>query len=157
MVEEKKEEKIEEKKVVVETKKKEEKPKKEEATVKGYDLDISTKHAVAICDFIRGKSIETAINHLEDVLSHKRAVPMNLEVPHRKGIERGRYPAKATKTVIKLLKSLNANASILEIENPTVTFAKADKAARPYRRWGSKRFKRSHIVLIAKKSKENKK
>jgi large subunit ribosomal protein L22 len=161
MAEENKQEKIEEKKELVETKKpekKEEIHKKEEAKVNGQNLDISTKHSIAICDFIRGKEIEKAIKDLESVLKYKKAVPMKREIPHRKGIERGRYPIKATKVVIKLLKSLNANASISEIENPVIVFAKADKASRPYRRWGSRRFKRSHIMIIAKnKPEENKK
>jgi len=152
--------KVEERKEVVETKKtgekgeivetKKIKEKKEEVKIKGYDLDISTKHAIAICRFIKGKSIENAIKDLEDVIKKKKAIPMKGEIPHRKGMERGRYPTKATKTIIKLLKSLNANASILGIENPVITLAKADKASRPYRRWGSRRFKRTHISIVAK-------
>jgi large subunit ribosomal protein L22 len=148
-IEEKEEAKLEETKEKKPVKM-EEKKVKESAQVKGYDLDISTKHAIAICDFIRGKEIEKAIKDLDDVLKYKKAVPMKREVPHRKGIERGRYPIKAAKTIIKLLKSLNANSSISEIENPIITFTKADKASRPYRRWGSRRFKRTHITIIAK-------
>jgi large subunit ribosomal protein L22 len=146
IIEEKKEETSETSKKIPQK----EKIKREEAKVNGCDLDVSTKHCISICDFIRGKSIETAIKDLEDVLKYKKAVPMNREVPHRKGMTGGRYPIKATKTMIKLLKSLNSNASISEIENPIITFAKADKASRPYRRWGSRKFKRSNVLIIAK-------
>ena len=47
--------------------KKEKREKKTEAVVNGKDLPISTKHAIAICNFIRGKDIDFAIQQLEDV------------------------------------------------------------------------------------------
>lgn len=136
-----------------ESEKKEEKDKKrhkEEAIVRGKDLSISTKHAVAICRFIKGKTINDAIKQLEEVINEKRPIPMKGEIPHRRGIERGRYPKKAAKTIIKLLKNLNSNCIVCGIENPYIFMAKADKASRPYRRFGTRRFKRTHITIIAK-------
>jgi ribosomal protein L22 len=95
---------------------------------------------------------------LQLVVKMKKVVPMKGEIPHRKGkgIMSGRYPINASKLMINLLKSLDANARTHEINNPKITLAKADKAARPYRRFGSRRFKRTNVLLYAKASKEEK-
>jgi len=53
--------------------------------VNGKDLPISTKHSIAICNFIRGKKIEESVAKLNEVLNFKRALPMKGEIPHRKG------------------------------------------------------------------------
>ncbi len=128
---------------------KEKKAKKTEAVVHGKDLPLSKKHCIAICDMIRGKRIEKAILMLEEVIKMKKAVPMKGEIPHRKGkIMSGRYPINATKSFIKLLRQLSANATNneMEIENGIIE-CKADRAARPYKRFGSMRFKRTHLTL----------
>jgi len=126
--------------------------KKEEAKARGKDLNISTKHSVAICRFIKNKRIEKAIFDLEQVIKKKKAIPMKGEIPHRKGkgMERGRYPVKACKVFIKLLKDLAANSIVNGLEEPYIYIAKADKASRPYRRFGSRRFKRTHVLLVAR-------
>jgi len=87
-VEEKKpEEKKKEDPVKKKDKKKpgEKKVKKTEAIVNGRDLSLSTKQCIAICNFIRGKTIDKAISQLGEVLEMKRAIPMKGEIPHRKG------------------------------------------------------------------------
>lgn len=124
-------------------------PKKTEAIVNGRNIPISTKKAIAICNYIRGKNIDNAILMLEEVEKMKRAVPMKGEIPHRRGrIMSGRYPVKSVKEVTQLLKSLKSNAIAngLELEK-YVIFCKADVASRPYRRFGTMRFKRTHILL----------
>lgn len=136
------------------------KPRKTEAVVNGKDLGISTKHAIAICNFIRGKNIDKAISQLQEVADVKRAIPMKGELPHRKGMERGRYPSNAAKQFIKLLKQLSANATIngIDLEKTRIE-CKANRASRPYRRGGSQRFKRTHVTLklIIKQNKIKKK
>ena len=158
-VEEENKTNTEEKKEVVETvEKKEEKKKdkkkqivkKEKAVVNAKDLPISTKQSMAICKFIKGKSPEKAISELEQVIKLKRAIPMKGEIPHRKGMMSGRYPVNASKVFINLLKSLNANSSVNGIENPVIVIAKPNKAASPFKRGGSQRFKRTNVVLMAK-------
>jgi len=156
--EKKVEEKPVEKKKVVEAPK----VKKTEAVVNGMSLHVSTKHSIAICNFIRGKNIEKAIAELEDAGKMKFAIPMRGEIPHKKGIMSGRYPVKAIAEFIKLLKSLKSNAIANELELEKVRiFCVANIAARPYRRFGSKRFKRTHVeiklVPIVKKIKKEKK
>jgi len=158
--EEKRDKKIDGKK---EDKKKESKTKrKTEAKVYGSDLPISTKHSIAICRFIRGKRIDEALVLLGEAVKMKRAVPMKGEVPHRKGkgMERGRYPVNALKQFTKLVKQLAANASVneMELEKGRIE-CKADRANRPYKRFGSMRFKRTNVLLkltIQKQKKNNK-
>jgi len=155
--------KKEDKKEKKEKKEEVKKPKKTEAVVNGKSLPISTKYGVAICDYIKGKSVDEAISMLELVLNYKKAVPMKGEIAHRKGrIMSGKYPIKAAQEFIKLLKSLKANAIVNELEiEKYVLFCKADVAPRPYRRFGRTRFKRTHVSLkmvlpVKKKHKTNK-
>jgi len=123
--------------------------KKTEAVVNGSGLPVSTKHSIAICNFIRGKNIDYAIAILEDVQKFRRAVPMKGEIPHRKGdIMSGRYPIKTAGEFIRLLKSLKSNAIVNELESEKyVIFCKANLASRPYRRFGRARFKRTNVQL----------
>ena len=125
------------------------KPKKTEAIVRGRNLPISIKHAVAICNLIREKNIDTSILVLEKAEKMKIAVPMRGEISHRKGkIMSGRYPIKAVKEFIRLLKSLKANALMNELETEKYKIScKADVAPRAYRRFGAGRFKRSHVDI----------
>ena len=142
-IEEKTENKIEETKI--------EKPKKSEAIVNGKDLGISKKHSMAICDFIRRKQIEEVIPELEKVTKLKKAIKMKGEIPHRHGnMMSGRYPVNACRVFIKLLKNLNANSQVNGIENPIIVKAVANDAARPFRRGGKERFKRTNVLLVAK-------
>lgn len=127
-----------------------EKPKKKEAVVNAKDIPISTKHSVAICRFIKGKGIGNAITELQQVANLKKPVPIRGEIPHRHGkIMSGRFPQKAAKWFIVLLKSLGANANHNGIENPIISEAEANIGARPFGRHGVRR-KRTHITLIAR-------
>jgi len=151
-----------EKKEKKKAKKKEpEKPKKTEAVVYGRDIPISTKYAVAVCKVIKGKKIDEAVNLLEQVIRKKQAVPMKGEIPHRrgKGASSGRYPLKASKHFIKLLKALAANATMngMEIENSRISEAVANLAHRPYHRFGQMQFKRTHVFIKLKQGKEKQK
>ena len=61
-----------------------------------------------ICNFIRGKKIDSAISDLELVIKKKKAVPFKGEIPHRRdlGVMSGRYPINASKIFIQILKGL---------------------------------------------------
>jgi ribosomal protein L22 len=143
-----KENKMEEKKT--EVKKKEiKRVAKDKACANGYSMRISTKHVMAICDVIRGKSPEWSIERLERVLEGKDVIPMpGREVAHKKGkgIAGAKYPKNASEEMIQLLKQLAANASVNGIENPVITLAKANVASRPYKSHGRKA-KRTHVSL----------
>lgn len=121
------------------------------ATVRGVSLPISTRHSIAICRFIGGKTLSQAISMLQDVIKFKKAVPMRGELPHRKGMCSGRYPVNASKQFVKLLKSLNANASNLSVDATSmIIHAKADLASRGRSSRKAKHFKRTNILIELK-------
>lgn len=149
-----KEEKNKETEKKIEPKKEEpkkQKPKRSKVVVNAKNVPISKKYSVEICRFIKGKTIEKAIRELEEVLKHKKAVPMKQESPHKKGknIVGGRYPKNATEHFIKILKSAAANANANGIENPFISGAIANFAYRPRGRFGRWQRKRTHINIIA--------
>lgn len=130
--------------------KKDKKPKvrKTESTVSVSNLPISTKHSAAICKFIKGKTIAEARRYLEQVEKIRKAIPMKGEIPHRKGkMMSGRFPKKAAKNFIVLLKSLAGNSQ--DIDEPVITEAIANIGERPYGKFGRVRKKRTHIFIRA--------
>ena len=128
--------------------------KRDEAVVNSYNIPISTKKAAAICRFIKGKTIISCLDYLEEVEKVKKAIPMRGEIPHRKGkMMSGRFPKNAAKQFMVLLKSLAGNASVNEIDNPIIVEAVANLGARPYARFGRWRRKRTHVKLVAKEKK----
>jgi ribosomal protein L22 len=164
----KKEEKVENKKIEEKTEEKPKKPiqkkpivKKNEAKVDSRNLRVSTKYAAAICKFIKNKSIEKAILDLENVLTKKMHVPMKGEYAHKKGKGKvasgaGKYPVRATKEFLVLLKSLQGNANYNEINEPIITEAVANIGERPFGRFGSVRRKRTHVKIVAKEKSKKK-
>jgi large subunit ribosomal protein L22 len=126
------------------------KVKKTEASINETSNPISTKHSVAICNFIKGKEIEKAIEELEKVVLKKKAVPMKGEIPHRKGkIMSGRFPKKAAQYFIKMLNRLKANADVNGLENVVITLAISNQGPKVYGRFGRTTKKRTHVKLIA--------
>jgi len=99
--------------------------KNKTAKALGRGLKISPKHAVEICNKIRGMKVENARNYLEDVIEMKKAVPFkrhNKKVGHRRGLEgwpTGRYPVKAATQILGVLNNAEANAEYkgLDSEN----------------------------------------
>lgn len=86
------------------------------AIAAGRDLRISFKHAVEICNCIRGMKLEDAKRFLEDVIAMKRPVPFRRfhgKVAHRRQLQgwpAGRFPVKAAKAILEVLKNAEANA-----------------------------------------------
>jgi ribosomal protein L22 len=134
-----------------EIKKTTKKIKKEEVYVNAKSVPVSTKYAINICKFIKGKRIGDAIRDLEQVTLLKKAVPMKGEYSHRKGkgMSGGSYPQRASKHFLVLLKSLAANANNHEIIEPIIIEASANWAPAPRGRFGRVRRKRTHITLKA--------
>ena len=159
--EEKKETKVEEKTEERKTEKKKQiQVKKDEASINGISLPISTKDSVAICKFIKHKSIDRALVDLELVEKLKKAIPMKGEIPHRKGkgMMSGRYMTKPVGYLIKMLKNLKANANVNGIEEPIIVEAVPNRASRPYGRFGAVKRKRTHIFIkVMEKNKLKKK
>lgn len=102
-----------------------------EAIARGRDLPISSKMSMEICDNIRYKKIDSAINLLEDVIEMKRPIIIrrfNWDLGHKPGYGPGRYPINAVKVFIQLLKLAKANAENkgLNADKLVISFAKAD-------------------------------
>src|SRR5659263_384698 len=73
----------------------------------GKELHISRKHAHEIATAIKGMNLEIAQKFLENVVTLKQAVQYKRyirSVPHRKGMCTGRYPQKAAKEFLKVIK-----------------------------------------------------
>jgi len=136
------------------------KVKKSETSVVAENLPVSTKVGIAICKYISQKKVDKVIEELEQVVRLKRAIPMKGEYSHRKGkMMSGKYPTRAAKEFIILLKSLKSNAIQHDIEDPTITKTIANKGSTTYAS-GRRTKKRTHIKIVCKqkeKSKENKK
>ena len=132
----------------------------------GRDLPISMKQSAMICKFIKGRPVAKAKQLLQDVQRHRIAVPFsqfNRDMGHKPGIGPGRYPEKATKNILTIVESAEANASSkgLDTGSLVIMHACAHLAARP-RRYGNahsgEKAKRSHIeIVVGVAAKEEKK
>jgi large subunit ribosomal protein L22 len=92
----------------------------------GKELHISKKHAHEIASAIKGMKLNKARVFLENVSELKQAVPykrFTRNIPHRKGMCTGRYPQKAAKEFLKVLKNVESNATYkgLDPENMRIT------------------------------------
>ena len=133
--------------------------KKDEVAVNANGVHVSTKYAIAICEFIRRKKVEKAIEELEEVLAMKRHIPMRGEYAHKKGKGKvasgaGKYPQYATEQFIVLLKSLLGNANNHDVEEPVIVEAVANFGDRPLGRFGRWSRKRTKIHLVAREAKK---
>ena len=97
-----------------------------------YDIDASFKDLAAVCDNIRGMDTDKAVEFLEKAA--KKEVPIyykrwNKKLGHRRelGGKKGRYPVKAVKIVLSVLKNAIANASQKGLWNTYVAHASANK------------------------------
>ncbi len=125
------------------------------ARVLGRSLPVSTKHCIEICNMLRGRNTIFAKSALKDVITMKRAVRFtrfNSDVGHKKGIGPGRYPIKASKEVLRLVKSVESNAQFkgLNTSNLVIVHICAHKASTPFRygRQRGRSSKRTHIEII---------
>lgn len=125
--------------------------------IHGKNLPISTKHSIEIAKFIRNKNVNNAMEMLNKVIEKKTAVPFgrfNRDVGHKPGkVGPGRYPQKASKTIINLLESLIANAQNkgMDINSLSIQKIIANRASTPYRSGRRRRIKArgTHIDIIA--------
>ena len=124
------------------------------ATVNATFVPISKKHSMAICKTMKGKTVKEMLELLEKVIKKKEAIRFTGEIPHRKGMMSGRYPEKASKQFISILKALKGNVLVngMDLDKTRIAIASANWASLPAKRGGA-RFKRSHVLLIAKEKK----
>jgi len=121
----------------------------------GVNLPFSFKVAYEVAKYIKGMRVDRAIRDLEEVQKIKRAIPYtrhNLDTPHRRGkMAAGRYPEKAARYVLPLLKSLKTNAKDKGIEGELEIVHSAAMKPSIRRRYGRvKGTKRvTHFELVA--------
>ena len=89
--------------------------KENQALVNAYNLPFSWKDAVEVCRFLRKRTIQDAKKVLGRVLEKKTAVPIKKfglrDRGHRPGkVGPGFYQQKSSMYILKLLKTLEANA-----------------------------------------------
>lgn len=89
----------------------------------GKELHISRKHAHEIATAIKGMKLDVAQEFLENVAALKQAVPYKRytrNIPHRKGMCTGRYPQKAAKEFLSVLKNAQSNATYKGLDSGTM-------------------------------------
>ncbi|MEM2904359.1 MAG: 50S ribosomal protein L22 [Candidatus Bathyarchaeia archaeon] len=120
------------------------------AIAAGRDLRVSPKAAREICSTIRGMSLNEAKALLEQVIEGKRPIPYRRhkkKVGHRhelQGWSAGRYPKKASKSILTVLEAAEANAEFkgLDVDRLKVTHASTQKS-RKVRKYIPRAFGRS--------------
>ncbi|MBN2420883.1 50S ribosomal protein L22 [Candidatus Woesearchaeota archaeon] len=134
---------------------------KKMARAVGIGINISFKQAMEICKHIKHRSLESARTILNSVLEMKQAIPYkahNKDVPHRAGMMAGRYPQNASKEILKLLDSVEANANSKGLSNLYITHIIANIA--PAIRRGGRNAgegKRAHVEIVVEEKKVEKK
>jgi len=130
----------------------------------GRDINMSFKDAVEIADKIRGMKLGKATAYLEDVAALKQTVPYKRYVKgigHRKGntVKTGKYPKKAAKQVIEILKNVQANAEFkgLDAEKMKLIHVQAQKGIgrrrrKPTGRSGVWNTQYVHFQVLAKET-----
>jgi ribosomal protein L22(archaeal)/L17(eukaryotic/archaeal) len=96
------------------------------AKAQGRDMPISPKMSREICGMIRGMKASRAITVLEEVIDLKRPVPLkrfNKRVSHKPGVGPGRYPQKAAKAVLGVVRSAVANAEYKGLDADTMVIS----------------------------------
>jgi len=126
------------------------------AAAKALNLPVSTKHCIEICDALRYKDMSYAKRYLEEVVELRRAVPFKkyvMNTGHKKGMSTGKFPTKAASEILKLLKSVEANAHFKGLNTGSLKITKliANRAPIPF---GGGRHrtktKRTHIEVEVK-------
>ena len=139
--------------------------KENQAFVRGLNLPISWKDSVEICRFLRKKNLQRAKQMLQRVLDKKIAIPIEryglTDRGHRKGkMGPGFYPQKATKYILQLLNTLEANAQDkgLNASNLILKELIPNKASTPwhYGRKRRRKMKRAHLKIVAEEAKSKK-
>jgi len=98
----------------------------------GRELYCSPKHCENIARAIKGMKVSEAKKFLEDVIKHKKALPLKTHKknrPHHRGVGPGAYPEKACRMVLEVIKNAENNAEYkgLNVENMYIAHVSAYK------------------------------
>ncbi len=123
------------------------------AKARCLNLPISTKQSVELSRSLRYKKTGWAKQYLEDIIALKKAVPSyryTKDLGHKAGMSAGRFPQKAAKEFLQMVKSVEANAQFkgLNVNNLKITKIVANRAAIP-QTGGRMRYatKRTHLEI----------
>lgn len=124
------------------------------AIIHGLSLPIALKTSVEICNLLRHKETKKAKSILERVMKKQQPIPFKIyrkSNAHRPGkIAEGRYPLKASKEFLQLVKSVEANAHHIGLTgNLVISEIKADRGPQQfhYGRQRRIRHKRTHVTI----------
>ena len=126
------------------------------AAAKALNIPVSTKHCIEICRTLRFKDVSFAKQFLADVSQLKRPVEFKrflYNTGHKRGMSTGRYPAKAASEILKLLKSVEANAHFKGLNTGSLKITKfmANRAPNPYSGGRHRTHtKRTHVEIEVK-------
>eukprot|EP00210_Caulerpa_lentillifera_P000943 g913.t1 len=113
---------------------------------RGSDMRVRFKTARETSQAIKGLSLEKAKEYLEAVLEHKRCIPFRRycggvgRTPQAKNegstTGQGRWPVKAVKIILNLLKNAESNAELkgLDIDNLYIYHIQCNRAMKQRRR-----------------------
>ena len=117
------------------------------AKARGSNLRVHFKHTREVAHAIKGMKLSRAKSYLENVLEHKEIVPFTVfmggcgrhaQTKNQAGSHgaQGRWPSKATRVVLDLLKNAEANADMKGLDADTlyVTHAQSNRAPKQRRR-----------------------
>ena len=129
------------------------------AIAKAYNLPISTKQSIEICDFLRYKKLQSVKTILDNAMQKKSAIPFKrfiMDTGHKPGMAAGKYPQKASFEFLKLIDSAEANAENKGLDTERLVISKliANKGNRmfhPGRHRGIK-MKRTHLEIMLEES-----
>ena len=131
------------------------KPEQPHAKAVMQALPVSTKHAIEIANFIRGRSVKQARQLLEGVVEERQAVPFNKyyrNMGHKVGIAAGQYPVKAAQCFLDLLSSATSNAESkgLSAQDLYIAHLVSKQGSRSWKagRLGRRKNKSTHIEVI---------
>ena len=137
-------------------------PKENMVKAMGRDMNVPFKDMVMVAEYIRGKRLSKALESLEAVAALKRTIPykrFNKGIGHRKGdqFKLGKYPRKAAKFTLGVLKNLQANAEFkgYDPENVKIIHSQAQHGVtrprrKPKGRWGMWKTEYCHLQIVAK-------
>ncbi|MFP4001147.1 MAG: 50S ribosomal protein L22 [Thermoplasmata archaeon] len=107
-----------------------------EKTAKAYgsELQISPKESMEVCNMLRGKDVDDAIDTLEKVIAEEKPVPYrkhNKRVAHQKGVGSGGYPKKVCRKMKEKIEECRSNAEDkgLDIDNLRIKVLAAHKGS----------------------------
>lgn len=133
-----------------------------EAVAQDRNMPISRKYSVEIGRAIKGMDVEKAKNYLKRVMKFEDYIPVKKytgNAGHRKGKNRfkiGKYPLKAVKEFLRLIKSAEENAKYmglgenLYIKNVEVTKGITIRTPKK-RKFGNRKSTNVRIVLSDEK------